>query len=60
MKEATMLFKEGGPHVFVPGGKGFHTLVVDADEVDTKVKEGWSKSFMEESKPESKPEPKGK
>lgn len=46
MKEATMLFKEGGDQVFVPGGKGYHTIVVDASEVEAKVKEGWKKSFF--------------
>lgn len=44
MKNATMLFKEGGPHVFEPGGKGFHYIIVDESEVETKCKEGWSRS----------------
>lgn len=54
MKEATMLFKEGGDQVFVPGGKGFHTIVVDASEVEAKVKEGWLTSFIEKPKAAAK------
>lgn len=57
MKQATMLFKEGGDQVFVPGGKGFHTVVVDATEVEAKVAEGWSLTFMQEPVAEKEQEP---
>ena len=58
MKQATMLFKEGGDQVFVPGGKGFHTIIVDATEVEAKIAEGWKTTFFEnpESEPEKAPE----
>lgn len=55
MKNATMLFKEGGPHVFEPGGKGFHYIIVDESEVEAKYKEGWLQSpFAQPVKSEPK------
>lgn len=55
MKNATMLYKEGGPHVFEPNGKGFHYVVVDESEVEVKCKEGWLRSpFARPAKVETK------
>ena len=45
MKQATMLYKEGNT-VKLDCGL-FDTIIVDIDEVEAKIKEGWAKHPLE-------------
>ncbi len=63
MKNATMLYKWGGPHKL--HGGSYHYIIVDASSVDEKLSEGWYTTTDEAKKAHEtpvvlKPEPKGK